>query len=151
MPLTVRGIRDLSRAVRQNDGAAVQLAEHLRRHPEILTVLAHRPLGEGLDEVAARWQALRAGWPHLVRELLADPDLRRLPRVRHALRQTTAVDTLLLELAREPDRVEARLAHEAAGFEGDLPAGWRSPGSAGCCGPSTTTVRAACGSSPLTG
>ncbi|MFI1728818.1 protein kinase [Streptomyces acidicola] len=127
MPLTVRGIRDLSRAVRQNDGAAVQLAEHLRRHPEILTALAHRPMGEGLDEAAARWQSLRTGWPHLVRELLAGPDLRRLPRVRHALRQTTAVDTLLLELAREPDRVEARLAHEAARFEDGLPRGAEVP------------------------
>lgn len=127
MPLTVGGIRDLSRAVRQNDGAAVQLAEHLRSHPGILTALAHRPLGEGLDDVAARWQSLRTGWPHLVSELLAGPDLRRLPRVRHALRQTTAVDTLLLELAREPDRVEARLAHEAARFEGSLPRGMEVP------------------------
>ncbi|WP_329236891.1 protein kinase [Streptomyces sp. NBC_01460] len=127
MPLTIRGIRDLSWAVRQNDGAAVQLAEHLRRHPEVLTALAHRPMGEGLDETAARWQSLRTGWPHLVRELLAGPDLRRLPRVRHVLRQTTAVDTLLLELAREPDRVEARLAHQAARFEDSLPRGVEVP------------------------
>ncbi|MFC7812840.1 serine/threonine-protein kinase [Streptomyces olivaceus] len=123
MPLTVRGIRDLSRAVGQNDGAAVHMAEHLRNHPEILTALADRPLGEGLAETVTRWQSLRTGWPHVVRELLADPDLRRLPRVRHALRQTVAVDTLLLELAREPDRVEALLAHEAARFEDDRPRG----------------------------
>ncbi|WP_030863168.1 serine/threonine-protein kinase [Streptomyces sp. NRRL S-37] len=127
MPLTVRGIRELSQAVRQNDGAAVQLAEHLRRHPGILTALAPRPMGEGLDDVADRWQSLRTGWPHLVRELLDLPDLRRLPRARHALRQTIAVDTLLLELAREPDRVEARLAHEAARFEGGLPREARVP------------------------
>ncbi|UOG77955.1 hypothetical protein L6J92_01430 [Streptomyces sp. CB09030] len=99
------------------------MAEHLRNHPEVLTALADRPLGEGLAETVTRWQSLRTGWPHVVRELLADPDLRRLPRVRHALRQTVAVDTLLLELAREPDRVEALLAHEAARFEDDLPRG----------------------------
>ncbi|NYV77695.1 protein kinase, partial [Streptomyces sp. UH6] len=126
-PLTVRGIRDLGARVAGGDGGALQLVEHLRRFPGVLTELAHRPAGEGLAEVAAHWQALGAEWQHLVRELLALPDVRRLRGVRQTLRRTAAVDMLLLQLAREPERMEAQLTQEAVRFESGLPPGGEVP------------------------
>ncbi|MFD6421110.1 protein kinase [Streptomyces sp. NPDC060198] len=122
MPLTVRGIRDLSRVAQEGDGGALQLVEHLRRHPGILTALAERPDGDDLHEVAERWRTLRERWPHLVRELRRSPDLGRVTRVGGPLRQTAALDARLLELAREPARVAARLATATMNHRDGLPA-----------------------------
>ncbi|MFE9725706.1 serine/threonine protein kinase [Streptomyces sp. NPDC005794] len=122
LPLSVEGLRALSTAVRQGDEEALSLLRHLTAVPEILTVLAGRPRGEGLDETGDRWLALRSRWPHLVRELRRRPGVGGLDRVRRALRQTPAVDARLLELAREPVRAAGRLAAEAAGVHGRLAA-----------------------------
>ncbi len=120
-PLTARGIRELSRAAQQGDAGSLQLVKHLRRFPEILETLAVRPAGEGLDKAARRWQTLRSGWSHLVRELRGDPDFggRRLARI---LQQTPALDARLLELAREPERMTARLSAGIRAHQNALPA-----------------------------
>ncbi|MFE9093663.1 protein kinase [Streptomyces sp. NPDC007264] len=122
IPLSVQGVRALSRAARAGDGEALDLVRHLASAPEILTTLARLPRGQGLDDTAARWTALRDRWPHLARELRRNPDLSGRDRVRRALRQTTAVDARLLELAREPERAAARLEAEIAQVRGRLAA-----------------------------
>ncbi|MGC9439385.1 serine/threonine protein kinase [Streptomyces sp. WG5] len=122
VPLTVEGIRALSRGARRDDSEALALVRHLTAAPGILTVLSRRPRGEDLDEVRERWGALRDRWPHLVRELRRAPDIGGLDRVRRTLRRTPAVDARLLELAREPDRAAAQLAREAATVRGRLAA-----------------------------
>ncbi|MFH0240941.1 serine/threonine protein kinase [Streptomyces sp. HK10] len=121
MPLTVRGIRELSELAQRGDSGALELVEHLRDHPEILTALAERPSGQGLDAVAERWLTHRRRWPHLVREIRRDQEVNRLHRVRHVLRQTAALDAGLLELAREPERTAARLATETLALRDGLP------------------------------
>ncbi|MBA2807782.1 protein kinase [Streptomyces sp. KM273126] len=120
LPLSVEGIRALSRAVRQGDEEALALLRHLTATPETLTVLTRRPRGEGLDETGDRWLALRTRWPHLVRELRRSQGIGRLDRVRRALKQNPAVDARLLELAREPARAAARLEAETATVRGRL-------------------------------
>ncbi|MFP8885312.1 serine/threonine protein kinase [Streptomyces mangrovi] len=122
MPMTARGIRELSALAQQGDSGALELVEHLRGHPEILTALAERPFGQGLDAVAERWLAHRRRWPHLVREIRRNQDIARLRGVRHVLTQTAALDARLLELAREPDRTATRLATETLTLRDGLPA-----------------------------
>ncbi|MFF9089141.1 protein kinase [Streptomyces sp. NPDC014991] len=102
-PLDVRNMRLLCQAARDGDGEAVALVRHLADHPEILTRLAQRPGGHGLDETVHAWRVLRARWETTVREL------GRGRRDRAALKHTVAVDAWLLQLAREPERTRNRL------------------------------------------
>ncbi|MCW5254307.1 serine/threonine protein kinase [Streptomyces sp. SHP 1-2] len=112
IPLSPEGVRELGAAVRRGDVEASRLVEHLWRTPAILTELARRPRGEGLDEVRERWTALCSRWTHLVDEVRRSPGIARLDRVRRALRTTTAVRARLLVLAREPERAARALAAE---------------------------------------
>ncbi|MFJ4520992.1 protein kinase [Streptomyces sp. NPDC088810] len=101
--LDAQSMRRLCQGARDGHADAVALLRHLANHPEVLTGLAQRPGGHGLDETDRAWRVLRARWAPTVQEL------RRDRRDRAVLRRTVAVDAWLLQLAREPDRTRDRL------------------------------------------
>lgn len=119
LPLDPHHMRLLCQEARDGHAEAVALVRHLAGHPEILTGLAHRPGGHGLDETDRAWRVLRARWEPTVREL------ERGRRDRAALRRTVAVDAWLLQLAREPERTRGALTdlllRVSAGFPERVP------------------------------
>ncbi|WP_153812681.1 protein kinase [Streptomyces sp. SUK 48] len=109
--LDVRGMRLLCQGARDGHADAVSLLRHLAERPAVLTGLAQRPGGHGLDETGRAWHTLRAGWEPTVRELRGH-EIGTLPGVAAALRRTDAVDAWLLQLAREPERTRSRLTDD---------------------------------------
>ncbi|MFE2100230.1 protein kinase [Streptomyces sp. NPDC059468] len=107
--LDVRSMRLLCQGARDGNADAVALIRYLAEQPAVLTGLAQRPGGRGLDETDRTWRALRARWEPTVRELLRGHETGRVRGARAALRQTVAVDAWLLQLAREPERTGSRL------------------------------------------
>ncbi|MFJ5974360.1 protein kinase [Streptomyces sp. NPDC093060] len=107
--LDVRSMRLLCQGARDGNADAVALIRHLADQPAVLTGLAQRPGGSGLDETGRAWRTLRARWEPTVRELLRGHEIGRVRGARAALRQTVAVDAWLLQLAREPERTRSRL------------------------------------------
>ncbi|MFE1883547.1 protein kinase domain-containing protein [Streptomyces diastatochromogenes] len=107
--LDVQSMRRLCQGARDGNADAVALIRHLADHPAVLTGLAQRPGGDGLDEADHAWRTLRARWEPTVREMLRSHETGRGRAVRTALRQSVAVDAWLLQLAREPERTRTRL------------------------------------------
>ncbi|MFJ4326619.1 serine/threonine protein kinase [Streptomyces tricolor] len=114
--LDAQGMRRLCQGARDGHADAVALVRHLAEHPEVLTGLARRPGGHGLDETARAWRVLRDRWEPTVQEL------RRDRRDRADLRRTVAVDAWLLQLAREPERTRQRLTDRLLRLRAELPA-----------------------------
>ncbi|MFY4718858.1 protein kinase domain-containing protein [Streptomyces sp. LaBMicrA B280] len=109
--LDVRSMRLLCQGARDGNADAVSLLRHLGEQPAVLTGLAQRPGGHGLDETGRVWHTLRAGWEPTVRELRGH-EIGTLPGTAAALRRTVAVDAWLLQLAREPERTRSRLTDD---------------------------------------
>ncbi|MEW2287764.1 protein kinase [Streptomyces sp. NPDC047841] len=114
-PLDAPGTRRLCQGARDGHAGAVALLRHLARHPEVLTGLAQRPGGDGLDDTDRAWRVLRARWEPTAREL------RRDRRDRAALQRTVAVDAWLLQLAREPERTRSRLTGRLMRLRAEFP------------------------------
>ncbi|WEO94398.1 protein kinase [Streptomyces sp. FXJ1.172] len=115
-PLDTVNMRRMCQAAADADAEAVALVGQLAAHPEILTGLAQRPGGRGLDETDRAWRVLRARWEPTVREL------GRGRRDRAALRHSPAVDAWLLQLAREPERTRSRLVDLLLRVRAEFPA-----------------------------
>ncbi|MEU6664907.1 protein kinase [Streptomyces sp. NPDC046727] len=115
VPLDAQHMRRLCQGARDGHADAVALLRHLADHPEVLSELARRPGGHGLDETDAAWRVLRARWAPTVREL------RRDRRDRAELRRTVAVDAWLLQLAREPERTREQLTRRLLGIREEFP------------------------------
>ncbi|MBA9049097.1 MULTISPECIES: protein kinase domain-containing protein [Streptomyces] len=118
--LDVRGMRLLCQGARDGHADAVSLLRHLAEQPAVLTGLAQRPGGHGLDETGRAWRTLRAGWEPTVRELRGH-EIGALPGAAAALRRTVAVDAWLLQLAREPERTRGRLTDDILRRRAQLP------------------------------
>ncbi|MFF4933912.1 protein kinase [Streptomyces griseofuscus] len=118
--LDVRGMRLLCQGARDGHADAVSLLRHLAEQPAVLTGLAQRPGGHGLDETGRAWRTLRAGWEPTVRELRGH-EIGALPGAAAALRRTVAVDAWLLQLAREPERTRSRLTDDILRRRAQLP------------------------------
>ncbi|MFK0136182.1 protein kinase domain-containing protein [Streptomyces murinus] len=118
--LDVRGMRLLCQGARDGHADAVSLLRHLAEQPAVLTGLAQRPGGHGLDETGRAWRTLRAGWEPTVRELRGH-EIGALPGAAAALRRTVAVDAWLLQLAREPERTRSRLTDDILHRRAQLP------------------------------
>ncbi|UFR01254.1 protein kinase [Streptomyces sp. Go40/10] len=115
-PLDAQGMRRLCQSARDGHADAVTLVRYLADHPEVLTGLAQRPGGHGLDRTADAWRVLRDRWEPTVHEL------RRDRRDRADLRRTVAVDAWLLQLAREPERTREQLTRLLLRIRAELPA-----------------------------
>ncbi|WP_251095561.1 protein kinase [Streptomyces sp. Caat 7-52] len=113
--LDVPGMRLLCRGAQDGDPDAVALVRHLADHGEVLTGLAERPGGHGLDETDRAWRVLLARWGPTARELAHGR------RDRAALRRTVAVDAWLLLLAREPERTRGRLTARLLDVRAEFP------------------------------
>ncbi|MEU6506149.1 protein kinase [Streptomyces sp. NPDC046942] len=109
------GLRRLCQGARDGHAEAASLIRQLADHPEILTHLAERPGGHGLDETDRAWRVLRDRWQYTVREL-------ERGRRDRALRRTVAVDAWLLQLAREPERTRGRLTDLLLRVRAEFPA-----------------------------
>ncbi|MCZ0205763.1 protein kinase [Streptomyces sp. UMAF16] len=113
--LDAPAMRRLCQGARDGHADAVALLRHLADHPGVMTELARRPGGEGLDDTATAWARLRARWEPTVREIARDRQDRAV------LRHTAAVDAWLLQLAREPDRTRRLLTGMLLRLRAELP------------------------------
>ncbi|WP_318200531.1 protein kinase domain-containing protein [Streptomyces sp. SCL15-4] len=113
--LDASGMRLLCQGARDGHADAVALLRHLAERPGVMTELARRPGGHGLDETATAWQALRSRWEPTVREVARDR------QDRTALRRTAEVDAWLLQLAREPEATRRRLTDSLRDVRAELP------------------------------
>ncbi|GAB1338715.1 hypothetical protein ACE1SV_53050 [Streptomyces sp. E-15] len=114
-PLDALTMRRLCEGARRGHSDAMALIRYLAAHPEVLTGLAQRPRGHGLDRTDHAWRVLRARWEPTVRELAAGR------RERAALARTVAVDAWLLQLAREPERTRGQLTDLLVRLRAQLP------------------------------
>ncbi|MGW4277346.1 protein kinase domain-containing protein [Streptomyces seoulensis] len=119
--LDVHGVRALCDGARRGDADAVALVAHLVNHPAILTGLAQRPGGQGLDETDRAWRVLRARWEPTVDEIAPGRTTAWARAVRPALKHTPAVEAWLLQLAREPERTRGSLTNATLDARAEFP------------------------------